>query len=322
MDELGGTVRLVPRDPRHDLEIAAVSPPRACLSPAARILALSLSPTSNTAALRCGCARSLTGAQPPTFQNAEVGPALDRLVGSADSLLASDVRATHPVVGVVRAQTTCNGDTCGSIAPSPVDFQITISTSDLEYADPAADYQAIGTHHGVRISQGEGPTEISGYSLDRYGYGGWLNHSFFVVESAEVSAGLLQGTMLGYSYSVGEATGSSPAAGGGGSWTGVMVGMDVSGTAARGPVVHGDAEISIDDFADPMVGVAFTNIYNLDSDSRYGDMTWSDLTLTNGSFEDGTDGDSISGRFYGPGHEEVGGVFERNEILGAFGGDR
>lgn len=273
-------------------------------------------------------ARSLTGAQPPTFEDAKVGPELDRLAGSADALLASDVLAfADPMLGVgvvVRGQTTCNGDTCGSIAPS-LGFQINISTSDLEYDDPEAEYQGIGTHRGVRISQGQGPTEISGYSLDRYGYGGWLNHSFFVVEYAEISEGLLQDTMLGYSYSVGEATGSNPAgaAGGGASWTGVMVGMDVSGKPfAHGSVVQGDAEITINDFADPMVRVDFTNIHNLVSRSPYDDMTWSDLTLTNGSFEDGTGANSISGRFYGPDHEEVGGVFERNEILGAFGGNR
>ena len=266
-------------------------------------------------------ARSLTDTQPSTFQDDAVGPALDRLVGSADSLLASDVSAAHPMLGGARGQTTCDGDTCGSIASS-LGFQINISTSDLEYDDPDAEYQVIGTHRGVRISQGEGPTEISGYSLDRYGYGGWLSHSFFVVESAEISEGLLQDTVLGYSYSVGEATGSNPAAGGGGSWTGVMVGMDVSDDpAARGSVVQGDAEITID-FADPMVGVAFTNIHNLVNDSTYNDMTWSDLTLTTGSFLDSTEENSISGRFYGPGHDEVGGVFERDGILGAFGGDR
>ena len=264
-------------------------------------------------------ARSLTGAGSPTFQDAEVAPALDRLAGSADALLASDVLADVPVVGPARAQTTCDGDTCSSIAPR-VGFQINISTSDLKYTDPDAEYQGIGTHRGVRISQGEGPTEISDYSLVRYGYGGWLKHSFFVVESSTVSEGVLKGTTLGYSYSVGEATGSNPAVGGG-SWTGVMVGMDVS-TAAQGSVVQGDAEITINDFADPMVGVDFTNIHNLVSKSTYDDMKWSDLTLTNGSFKDGTDVDSISGRFYGPGHEEVGGVFERNKILGAFGGNR
>ena len=32
--------------------------------------------------------------------------------------------------------------------------------------------------------------------------------------------------------------------------------------------------------------------------------------------------DRISGQFYGPNHEEVGGVFERNMIVGAFGAKR
>lgn len=32
--------------------------------------------------------------------------------------------------------------------------------------------------------------------------------------------------------------------------------------------------------------------------------------------------DTISGRFYGPGEEEVGGIFERDGIAGAFGGRR
>jgi len=33
-------------------------------------------------------------------------------------------------------------------------------------------------------------------------------------------------------------------------------------------------------------------------------------------------GDTVSGRFYGPNAEEVGGVFERDGIAGAFGGRR
>ena len=49
-------------------------------------------------------ARSLTGAQPPAFEDTKVGPALDRLAGSADSLLASDVLAVVPATGVVPAQ--------------------------------------------------------------------------------------------------------------------------------------------------------------------------------------------------------------------------
>ena len=109
-------------------------------------------------------ARSLTDTQPSTFQDDAVGPALDRLAGSADALLASDVLAVVPAGVGVRAKTMCNGDTCGSmvaIAPN-VNFQIDISTSDLKYTDPDAEYQGIGTHRGVQISQGQGPTEISG----------------------------------------------------------------------------------------------------------------------------------------------------------------
>ena len=51
-------------------------------------------------------------------------------------------------------------------------------------------------------------------------------------------------------------------------------------------------------------------------------MAWTGLALTDGGFETGAAGDSISGRFYGPDHEEVGGVFERNRIVGAFGAAR
>ena len=42
-------------------------------------------------------------------------------------------------------------------------------------------------------------------------------------------------------------------------------------------------------------------------------------TVRNGVFTDGRD---IRGSFYGPSHEEVGGVFDRNLITGAFGAKR
>ena len=51
-------------------------------------------------------------------------------------------------------------------------------------------------------------------------------------------------------------------------------------------------------------------------------MTWDGLAVTNGTFGTGSQGDSIQGRFYGPNHEEVGGIFERDHIIGAFGGGR
>ena len=48
------------------------------------------------------------------------------------------------------------------------------------------------------------------------------------------------------------------------------------------------------------------------------DIRWNDLPLNDGKFGS----ESIQGAFYGPNHEEVGGVFSRDGALGAFGGTR
>lgn len=79
---------------------------------------------------------------------------------------------------------------------------------------------------------------------------------------------------------------------------------------------------TIDDFANPRLGMAFTNIEEVGTGAPRDDMTWSGIPLTNGGFATGSDADSIQGSFYGPDHGEVGGVFERDRIFGAFGAKR
>ena len=44
------------------------------------------------------------------------------------------------------------------------------------------------------------------------------------------------------------------------------------------------------------------------------DIRWSGVPMRNGSFQ----ASGLDGRFYGPSHEEAGGVFERGGIVGAF----
>ena len=51
-------------------------------------------------------------------------------------------------------------------------------------------------------------------------------------------------------------------------------------------------------------------------------MTWENLAVRDGRFGGGFDDPTIEGRFYGPNHEEVGGIFQRNRIVGAFGAQR
>ena len=153
------------------------------------------------------------------------------------------------------------------------------------------------------------------------------------------------------SGSSGRFAGENPTGLGSATWTGVMTGVDVK--RSKPGTTHwvlGDAKIDIDDLSDPDVDVAFTGIRDLASGAAGSDMTWSNLTLTTGGFSDGefsihdynggvvveptldgspsepsqteTQEETIRGMFYGPSHQEVGGVFDRDGLTGAFGAKR
>ncbi len=52
-------------------------------------------------------------------------------------------------------------------------------------------------------------------------------------------------------------------------------------------------------------------------------LRWSDISLSNGSFSQGSAGDHhIHGRFHGQDHAEAWGIFHTNAYLGAFGAMR
>ena len=264
--------------------------------------------------------RSVTGAQTPGFSNQDVGTSMSALNASANALLASDLLVFAGDGDAVRGQTSCLDDNCTS------DFagtSLTLSASKVEFGDSALEYQAVASHRGVSLAEGRGETSIAGTAIDYNAYGGWLQHSFFVIEAGKVAEGLLEGKPVIYSYSVGDAPSTNPAAAGGsGTWRGVMIGADVSNTVTRGNLIQGNAEITIADFADPQANIAFTQIFDLNTETQLGDMTWSAIEVTAGGFASGTEGESIEGRFYGTNHEEVGGTFERDQVLGAFGAER
>jgi len=260
--------------------------------------------------------QSLTGGKPPTHTGADVGRSVDRLAAAANSLLVGDLLVFVTNGPPTRGETSCSGDRCTSgFLGSALNLLL---EDELGIRGPSA-YQAVAEHRGVLLAQGRGKGEVGGTAAHYTGYGGWLDHSFFAVEFNRIADGILENTPFNYGYSIGDAPETNPvAAGGSGTWSGVMVGADVSATAARGDRIQGEATLTIADFAAPAVDVAFRAIYNLDDRSPLPDMTWTGIAVTAGAFA----ATSIEGRFYGPDHEEVGGVFERNEILGAFGAAR
>ncbi|MYB40394.1 transferrin-binding protein-like solute binding protein [Candidatus Saccharibacteria bacterium] len=149
-----------------------------------------------------------------------------------------------------------------------------------------------------------------GKRTDNFALGGWLDHSYFIVERAQIFFDdPIEGDHLEiFAHSVGCAPGTDPVSGSA-TWQGVFAGYDLS--TAPGTLVEGDAAITMG-FAQSTVDVAFTRLGGRSS------MTWTALPAVNGVFQD----DTLRGQFYGPNHEEAGGVFHRNRIAGALGAAR
>ena len=110
-----------------------------------------------------------------------------------------------------------------------------------------------------------------------------MDDSFFFAQAQTVTGGAIDFT-VGYGLSAGNATGRNPAAAGGATWSGVMVGADVG--ASAGNVIQGDAAITVD-FSNSDIDVAFTNIVDLDAGTGRGDMRWDDISLRAGEFATG-----------------------------------
>lgn len=214
------------------------------------------------------------------------------IVQSADTLLMSDSVARRTPFGDFRVQTDCTGGTCtmrAAVAETNV-----ISLSDLRVnlvrqgLSPDVPTNVTETHRGVSLNTLED-------------YDGWLNYSVFLAGRGSPPWTYPQ------AYSFGDAAGSNPVSGSA-TWSGVMVGVDVSKTAYRNRI-RGDADLTIADFSDPALDVAFTNIRDVDAGRTLADMAWDNVPMTNGGFRTGSDGDSIQGKFYGPNHDEAGGIF-------------
>ncbi|MCY4549864.1 MAG: hypothetical protein OXC28_15980, partial [Defluviicoccus sp.] len=164
-------------------------------------------------------------------------------------------------------------------------------------------------------------------NADVHVYGGWLDHSLFATESVLLRSDIFpdQGAMVSLSYSFGFSTGENPRAfEGSAHWEGLMIGRDMRASASRGQVVRGDADVTVDfEGAGMTADVEFTGIASAGTDERFDDMAWRGMAVKKGGFvRRNSPDDTISGRFYGPGEEEVGGIFERDGIAGAFGGKR
>ena len=116
-------------------------------------------------------------------------------------------------------------------------------------------------------------------------------------------------------------------------WTGSMVGVHrppETPLGERGQVVRGGAEITLLDLQDPAVDVVLTpqslpvmTWTAIPVEVEHGEFEEQGATMTDAPWPGPLNRRSyIRGEIYGPDAEEVGGVFERNGIIGAFGARR
>ena len=278
------------------------------------------------AGLLAGCGGGVGGSAmaadgPPMVESIQA--TISQIAGSADSILASDVFSV-PVGGQsmpFRLDTSCSTESCTALYNG--EEHVRVSLSELDALDPNIAWQRTAAQQGVPIAEGRGELTEPGISVDVTLLGGWLDHNFFAVQlegvTHDTSDGVdVAGLEAGYAYSIGNTTGTNPALSGDATWRGGMVGGSVGSDRS---LIRGDATLTLD-MAQMAMDVAFTNILNVGTGQSRADMMWDGLALTNGMFGTGSQGDSIQGQFYGPNHEEVGGIFERDQIIGAFGAGR
>ena len=114
-----------------------------------------------------------------------------------------------------------------------------------------------------------------------------------------------------FPMSFGMGSGSNPP-NGSATWAGAKAGVKV-GSSSLGSEVTGDAEMTVD-FGASSLDLEFTNIAERVSGALSNDIRWQGVSIQGGSFQ----AVGLDGRFYGPNHEEAGGILEHSGIAGAF----
>lgn len=187
-------------------------------------------------------------------------------------------------------------------------------------------FRSRGVRGGVSLAEShERDRPFPGERTDNFALGGWLEHNYFIVERAQIwfDDPAEDDHLEAFADSIGSATGSSPVPTTW-TWEGVVAGYDLSTRA--GALIEGDVliELHSDQHTEApggpslaYINVGFTGLRDRSGGSRP-NMIWTDLEVVDGVFRDST----LRGQFYGPNHEEAGGVFYRNQIAGAFGAAR
>ena len=304
---------------------------------------------ANVRAVDLGLARTyFAGSTEPDLTAKEAHSQIEQIVGRIQgdanrSLFLSDVSlfTTRDDLDLpVRLSVTCQGPGCSY---DLLGESLQLRVRDLSLGSVAS-LRPVMWHRGILlvgraeavltttpISRGAnypGWIDYSRFPIvreasgDVFGYGGWLDYSGFFVEGLPLTSGDGHGISVYYGVSTGVASNSQPT-GGSASWIGVMVATDVSGPG-RENIIQGDAALSIGfdvtpTCIAPCVSLSFSNVWDNRGQSRPGTTWWTMPVTVDGEFSGTNRQGETAGRFYGPEHEEAGGTFAYDDLVGAYG---
>ena len=190
----------------------------------------------------------------------------------------------------------------------------TLSLEDLSIA--AANSEAFLTKHGITLVH----DKSTNGNIDAYG--SVMNHAAFAIQGERSTLNDIDFTFR-YGIAGGDLTGSTPTINA--SWTGVMVGTGRTGSL-RQNVLQGDALLEAAlGLGDGQLKVTFSDIQNITTGAAHTEQSirFENIPIgSDGTFKAGLAGNRIQGGFYGPEHAESAGIFERSNIVGAFGAKR
>ena len=282
-------------------------------------------------------------------QEDEIKAALDTIIASSTIIIDGTFETSIGGIGI-----PCNGDdapTCPIFTSMPA----SLSLSDLIDAPveqmvvdhgnmsptllfPDLQYEALPSENqDLNLGwAGVQDTKPNGEAYSFRSLAGWMEHSMFLVNVYDddgeyiISDGrpypvsndgsrTLDGYFVEF-FSLGNATSTMPTSTAL-TWSGTMLGIIEGITDVRGDA---DVSLNLDIVSTDGVKVEFSNIVDIKTGrgALISAVTWPHVPFsTDGRFEKrGTDESvGIAGQFYGPNHEEVGGVFSISQMRGAFG---
>ena len=279
--------------------------------------------------LLTACAKDGGGGSGKTIvdvlEGVEVVSRVSSIVVRSDTLLLSNSYSVKGDDQPTLTQYTCTGKRCATTRSSapPLVEPVVMDLANLsidpstEYEDIVRDYRGVGlSHHTLNVTS-------QGREWMFENYGAWLSYS--VLDTAIGTVVVDDITwQTSYNASFGDATGTNPE--GDVQWEGVMLGNtrpQPSHAERQVQALRGHATIGFD-FGTNRLDMDFDNIVNLATNAPHPSFGFQDVPVTNGVFPDTnrtfeSENAQIAGKFYGPNHDEVGGVFTHPLGIGAFG---